>query len=115
MPPPQGMWQTLEKNDLGKKIIIKENTTTCQQSKTKNQGKITGKPKHKAPVYWRRARNSAVTTLASRKLRKLGGPAARRSVLQGTACFCSVQEKLAARRGLYRAGLAVKESLCSKQ
>ena len=37
-PPPQAMWQTLENSKLGKKEK-KKNTTTCNQSKTKNQGK----------------------------------------------------------------------------
>ena len=46
-PPPKAMWQTREKNKLEKNK--KKNTTTCKQSRAKNKGKITGKPKHKTP------------------------------------------------------------------
>ena len=43
-PPPQGMWEILEINELGKKGKNERNTTTCKKSRTKNQGKIIGKP-----------------------------------------------------------------------
>ena len=57
-PPRRRGGQHLKKNELEKRKKNNKNTTACKQSKTKNQGKnnegkITGRPKPKAPSRWR--------------------------------------------------------------